>query len=66
MIAPYAKVTNNNVLNYMLRIDGCSLDVETFVEFNWFGEKELSDLEGEDFCQVQDFLDALETLRGEE
>jgi hypothetical protein len=66
MTAPYTKVTSNNCLNYMLRQPDLPLTVENFCLYNWFGEKELADLEGEDWCEVSDFEQALEELRGEE
>ena len=43
-----------------------ALTVENFVEFNWMGEKTEADLEGEDFCEISDFLTALEELYNQE
>jgi hypothetical protein len=49
-------------LNYMLQQPDMPLTVENFILYNWFGEKELEDLEGEDWCEVADFTVALEDL----
>jgi hypothetical protein len=40
--------------------------VDKFVELNWWGEKTLADLEGEDGCEIQDFEEKLRELSGEE
>ena len=41
------------------------LTVENFVYINWFGEKNLADLEGEELAEVDEFLEAVAEL-GEE
>jgi hypothetical protein len=51
----------NYVFNYMLEHEG-PLTVDRFVELNWFGEKQLADLEGEDLIEVQDFEEQLREL----
>ena len=51
----------NYVFNYMLEHDG-PLTVERFVELNWFGEKQLADLEGEDLIEIQDFEELVREL----
>jgi hypothetical protein len=65
MTAPYARVTSNNVLNYMLRQPDQPLTVAAFIDFNWLGEEALEDLEGEDWCEVADFEQAVVELLGE-
>jgi hypothetical protein len=49
-------------LEYMLKHD-LPLDTKTFVELNWFGEKTLRQLEGEDRIEVQEFREAVRELR---
>lgn len=49
----------------MLTLEG-PLTVETFVELNWFGEKTVGNLTGEDWCEVWDFQEKLQELSGEE
>lgn len=51
-------------LQYMLDHDG-PLTVERFVEINWFGEKTLADLEGEELSEVEEFRDAIGELEQE-
>jgi hypothetical protein len=58
-------MSNNLTFDLMLRFDG-PLTVERFVEINWWGEKTLADLEGEDWCEVWDFQEKLRELSGEE
>ncbi len=55
-------MTSCHVLNYMLKEPDLPLTVENYVLYAWFGEKEISDLDGEDWCEVSDFLAALEEL----
>jgi hypothetical protein len=38
---------------------------ERFVELNWFGQKTLADLEGEDWSEIYDFQNKLRELLGE-
>ena len=49
------------ILQYMLNHDG-PLTVERFIELNWFGEKTLADLEGEELIEVEEFRDAVQKL----
>lgn len=49
-------------LEYMLK-HNLPLNVETFVELNWFGSKTVRQLEGEDRIELQDFRDAVKKLR---
>ena len=59
-------MTNNTTFDQMLANDG-PLTVERFVQLNWFGEKTLADLEGEDWCDVWDFEEKVRELSdGEE
>ncbi len=53
------------VLEFMLRQRDMPLTVENFVYINWFGEKNLADLEGEELAEVDEFLEAVAEL-GEE
>ncbi len=53
------------VLEFMLRQRDMPLTVENFVYVNWFGEKNLADLEGEELAEVDEFLEAVAEL-GEE
>jgi hypothetical protein len=59
------QITSCHTLNFMLQQPDLPLTVENFVLYAWFGEKELADLEGEDWCLVSDFEQAMEELRGE-
>jgi hypothetical protein len=59
-------MSNNLTFDYMLKQPDMALTVEKFVELNWWGEKTLSDLEGEDWCEIQDFEEKLRALSGEE
>jgi len=58
-------MSNNATFDKMLQMDG-PLTVERFVELNWWGEKTLADLEGEDWCEIWDFEEKLRELSGEE
>jgi len=49
----------------MLKTEG-PMTVERFVELNWWGQKILTDLEGEDWCDVWDFQEKLRELLGED
>jgi len=58
-------MSNNATFDKMLQMDG-PLTVERFVELNWWGEKTLPDLQGEDWCEIWDFEEKLRELSGEE
>ena len=58
-------MSNNATFDKMLQMDG-PLTVERFVELNWWGEKTIHDLAGEDWCEVWDFQEKLQELSGEE
>ena len=58
-------MSNNCTFDKMLALEG-PLTVETFVELNWFGEKTLADLTGEDWVEVWDFQEKLQKLSGED
>jgi hypothetical protein len=58
-------MSNNHVFDKMLQMEG-PLTVERFVELNWSGEKTLADLQGEDWCEIQDFEETLRELLGED
>ena len=58
-------MSNNHTFDKMLKTDG-PLTIERFVELNWFGEKTLADLEGEELCDVWDFEEKLLELSGEQ
>lgn len=58
-------MSNNATFDKMLEMDG-PLTVERFVEINWFGEKTLADLEGEEWCDVWDFQEKLRELSGDD
>lgn len=58
-------MSNNATFDKMLEMDG-PLTVERFVKLNWWGEKTLADLEGEEWCEVWDFQEKLRELSGEE
>jgi hypothetical protein len=49
-------------LEYMLKHD-LPLETKTFVELNWFGEKTLQQLEGEDRIEVREFRNEVKKLR---
>jgi hypothetical protein len=55
-------MSNNTTFDYMLKNEG-SMTVERFVHLNWFGQKTLQDLEGEDWCDVWDFQNKVQELR---
>ena len=57
-------MSDNHTFEKMLQMDG-PLTVERFVELNWFGEKTLRDLEGEDWSDVWDFEETLRELSGD-
>ncbi len=52
----------NATLDYMMK-NNLPLTVENFVELNWFGQKTLWQLEGEDRIEVRDFREAVRELR---
>ena len=58
-------MSNNCTFDKMLTLEG-PLTVEAFVELNWFGEKTLADMAGEDWIEVWDFQEKLRELLGEE
>jgi len=58
-------MSNNATFDKMLQMDG-PLTVERFVELNWWGEKTLADLQGEDWCEVRDFEEKLIELLGQD
>ena len=58
-------MSNNATFDKMLQMDG-PLTVERFVELNWWGEKTLADLEGEEWCEVWDFEEKLMELLGQD
>jgi ABC-type Mn2+/Zn2+ transport system ATPase subunit len=43
----------------MLAQPDMPLTVENFVYINWFGEKTLADLKGEEIAEVEEFLEAV-------
>jgi hypothetical protein len=49
-------------LEYMLK-NNLQLNARTFVELNWFGERTVRQLEGEDRIEVQEFRDEVKKLR---
>jgi hypothetical protein len=55
-------MSNNATFDFMLRNEG-HMTVERFVQLNWFGQKTLQDLEGEDWCDVWDFQKKVQELR---
>jgi hypothetical protein len=57
-------MSSNHVFDKMLEMEG-PLTVERFVELNWWGEKTLADLEGEDWCEIWDFKEKLRELFGD-
>jgi hypothetical protein len=59
-------MSNNATFDYMLKQPDMLLTVEKFVELNWWGEKTLADLEGEDWCEIWDFQEKLRELSGEQ
>ena len=58
-------MSNNATFDKMLQMDG-PLTIERFVELNWWGEKTLADLEGEEWCEVRDFEEKLMELLGQD
>jgi len=40
--------------------------VRSRTRHEWWGEKTLADLEGEDWCEIEDFKEKLRELLGEE
>jgi hypothetical protein len=60
------QMSNNTTFDYMLTRPDMALTVDKFVELNWWGEKTLADLEGDDWCDVWDFQEKLRELSGKE
>lgn len=58
-------MSNNATFDKLCQMEG-PMTVERFVELNWFGEKTVADLEGEDWCEVWDFQEKLRELAGDE
>lgn len=58
-------MAHNAAFDEMLKTEG-PMTVERFVEINWFGEKTVADLEGEDWCEIEDFKEKLNELLGVE
>lgn len=57
-------MTRNHVLNYMLQQPDMPLTVEKYVGMAYMGQKTLTDLEGEELAELQDFRNALDELEG--
>jgi hypothetical protein len=62
-------LTSSHTLNYILKnkTGDFAIDLETYVEYCFFGEKSVEDLDAETLQYVaQEFEEALEQLRGDE
>ena len=43
-----------------------SFTLEKFVDLNWFGEKTVANLEGQELVEVDEFIDAVAELQNAE
>jgi hypothetical protein len=57
------EMSNNATLDYMLKQKrDTPLTKENFIELNWFGQKTVNDLEGEELIEVAEFERAVQEL----
>lgn len=57
-------MSNNASFDKLSQIEG-PITLERFILMNWWGQKTIHDLEGEDLCEIEDFKQKLRELSGE-
>ena len=58
--------TENATFDWMVKQADMPLTKEKYIEINWWGEKTLADLEGEELADVAEFESLVRELLGED
>jgi len=58
--------TGNATFDWMVKQADMPLTKERYIEINWWGEKTLADLEGEELADVAEFESLVRELLGED